>query len=96
MHGVAMAVAMAVAVGRCRGAGVAILSACSQQYAPLLGAVRRRGCERSGNRGEAPFLDVGLDEHEAGLAEVDVDDTGTVCADGREEVMRLEPVRNVL
>lgn len=66
-----------------------------KQNTALLAAVRRRRRQAAGLRREPPFLDVGLDEHEAQLAEVDVHLAGPVGADRGEEVLRFEPVRHV-
>lgn len=77
-------------------ARVAVLAPGLEQDVALLGAVRRRRREAAGHGGEAPLLDVGLDEDEAGLAKVDVDDAGAVGADGGEEVLRLDTVNDVL
>lgn len=73
-----------------------VLVAGFQQDATLFGAVRRRGCEAARDGRQSPFLDVGLDEDEAGLAEVDVDSSRAVGADGREEVLGLEAVDDFL
>lgn len=57
-----------------------------QEDAALLASVGGRGREGAGRGGETPFLDVGFDEDEAELAEVDVDGGGAVSANCREEV----------
>jgi hypothetical protein len=67
-----------------------------EKYAPLLRAVRGRGRQGTRDGRETPLLDVGLDEHEAGLAEVDVHAAGPVGAHGGEEVLVLEAVADVL
>lgn len=57
-----------------------------QEDATLLASVGGRGREGAGRGCETPFLNIGLDENEAELAEVDVDGGGPVSADGWEEV----------
>lgn len=75
---------------------VSILGTCFQQNASLLRAIWWWRCETASHRGQAPFLDVGFDEDEASLAKVDVDYGGTVGTDGGEEVLRLEPMHNLI
>ncbi len=84
------------ASSRWRAAGKAVFPARLEEDASLLRSVWRRRRQRSRHRGQAPLLDVGLDEHKAGLAEVDVHDGGAVGADGGEEVVRLQAVDHVL
>jgi hypothetical protein len=69
-----------------------VLGTSFQQNATLLRSVRGWGSQTSSNGGETPFLDVGLDKDESSLSEVDVDSSRAVCADGGEEVLRLETV----
>lgn len=78
------------------GWGIAVLGAGLEKNTALLGAVRGWRREAAGNGGEAPFLDVGLDEDESRLAQVDVHSSRAVGADSREEVLRLEPVDDFL
>lgn len=60
--------------------------ACFQKNATLLAPVGGWGREGARCGGETPFLDVGFDEYEAELAEVNVNRGGAVGADSREEV----------
>lgn len=85
-----------MAVAASRGWSVAVLGAGLEKNTALLGAVRGWRCEATGDGGETPFLDVGLDEDESGLAQVDVNSGRTVGADSREEVLRLEPMHDFL
>lgn len=78
------------------GRGISILGSALEQDATLLRTVRRRWRKAASYWRESPLLDVGLDEVEACLAEVDVDSGRTVGADSREEVLRLETVDNLL
>lgn len=57
-----------------------------QQNRVSLDAVRRRGCQRALRRGKAPLFHVGFDKDKATLTEVDMDLTGAIGADGREEI----------
>jgi len=66
-----------------------------KQDTPGFAAIRRRRSQTARHRRKTPFLDIGLNEHEAHLAEVDVHFTGTGGADGGEEVWVLERVRYV-
>ena len=84
----------AVCASRCTY--VAIFVACLEEYASLLGTIWRWRRERARDGGETPLLDVGLDEDEAGLSEVDVDDSWADGADGWEEVGRFETVDDLL
>lgn len=79
-----------------RGWSVAVLGAGLEKNTALLGAVRGWRREATGDRGEAPFLDVGLDEDESRLAQIDVNSGRPVGADGREEVLRLEAMHDFL
>jgi hypothetical protein len=63
-----------------------------QQNATLLRSVRGWRSQTSSDGGQTPFLDIGLDEDEAGLSEVDVNSSRAVCANGGEEVLCLETV----
>ncbi|KAI6770773.1 hypothetical protein HG531_009628 [Fusarium graminearum] len=58
----------------------------------LIRSVRGRRGQASSDRSETPLLDVGLDEDETSLSEVDVNSSRAVCTDGREEVLCLETV----
>lgn len=78
------------------GPSVPILAACLEENAAGLRPIWRWWCEGSRHGSQTPLLDVCLDEHKSSLAKVDVDDGGTVGADGGEEVWRLEPVDNIL
>jgi hypothetical protein len=62
----------------------------------LLATVRRWWRKTAGHRRKTPFLDIGLDENEAALAEVDVHGAGPLRADGGEEVLRFEAVGHVI
>ena len=55
-------------------------------------AIRRWWCQTARHRCQSPFLHIRFDEHESGLSEVDVYGTGSVRADGWEEVLRFEAV----
>lgn len=77
-------------------ADIAILVSSLEEYAALLRTIwwwwrkgTRDGCE-------TPLLDVGLDEDEAGLSKVDVDNSRSNGADGWEEVWRFQAVDNFL
>lgn len=72
--------------------GIAILGPGFQQNTTLLGAIWGRRSQTASDGSQSPFLNIGLNENEAGLAKVDMDDCGTVGADGWEEVLRLEAV----
>ncbi len=67
-----------------------------QQDAPLLATVRWGRGQAARHRRQAPFLDVGLDEHKSHLAEVDVHRAGSVGAHGGEQILRFEAMRNVV
>lgn len=67
-----------------------------QEDAALFAAVWRWGCEAAHHGGQTPFLDVRFDEDEAHLPEIDVHRARTVGADGGEEVLRLQPVCDVV
>lgn len=67
-----------------------------EEDAAVLGAVGRRRRERAVHRCESPLLDVGFDEDEAELAEVDVHGARAVRAERREQVEGFEPVRYVV
>ena len=71
-------------------------SACLEQNASAFRAIRRWRCECADAWREAPLLDVGFNKHESGLAEVDVKATGSVGADGREQVPTAETSECVL
>jgi hypothetical protein len=85
-----------VAVLRALRISIAVLGTSFQQYATLLRSIRWRRSQASSHRSQTPFLDVCLDENEAGLTKVDVNSSRTICTDRREEVLRLEPVNNLL
>lgn len=85
-----------VSVTTSLGRDVAVLGAGFQENAALFGAIRRRRSETAGHRSQTPFLDVGLDKYEARLAQVDVHGGRAVGADSRKEVLRLEPVHNLV
>ena len=76
--------------------GCSILCSRFQQNATLLRAVRRRRRQASSDRSKTPLLDVGLDEDEASLAKVDMNNRGTVGADSREEVLCLESMDDLI
>lgn len=67
-----------------------------EQDAALLAAVRWWRSKTSRHGRQAPLLDVRLDEHEAGLAEIDVHRAGSVGADRGEEVLGFEAVGYVI
>jgi hypothetical protein len=67
-----------------------------EQDAPALAPIRWRRGQCANARRQSPLLDVGLDEDEAGLAEVDVDGRRPARADAREEVEALEADEAVL
>lgn len=67
-----------------------------EEDAALLTTVRRWWRQTAGHRRQTPFLDVGLDEDEAALAEVDVHGAGPLRADGGEKVLRFEAVGHVV
>ncbi len=71
-------------------------SAGFQEDAALFAAVWRWGREAAHHGRQTPFLDVRFDEDEAHLPEVDVHRARTVGADGGEEVLRLQPVCDVV
>lgn len=75
---------------------VAVLCAGLEENTALLGTVRGWRREAAGDGGESPFLDVGLDEDEARLAEIDMNRGWAVGANSREEVLRLETVNDFL
>lgn len=90
MHRLAMSV-----TAPCRGSRVFYFPARFKKDTPLLRAVRRRWCQRTRHRGQAPFLNVGLNKDEASLAKVDVDDAWSVSADCWEEVLILEAMYDI-
>ena len=67
-----------------------------EENAATLAAVRRGRGKSTNTRGKTPFLDIRLDENKAGLSKVDMDATGPVCADRREEVPPGEPNEGIL
>ena len=71
-------------------------SPCFQKNTPLLAPIRRWRRKTACHGGQTPFLDIGLYEDEATLAEVDVDRTWTIGSDGGEEILRLETMDNVV
>jgi hypothetical protein len=73
-----------------------ILGTSFQQNATLFGAIRWRRSQATSHGSQTPFLDVCLDEDEAGLTKIDVDDSGTVGTDGWEEIWRLKTVDNLV
>lgn len=72
------------------------LSAGLKQNAAVFTAVGRGWCQATCHRSQAPFLNVGLDEHEAHLAEIDMDGTGTVGSNSWEQILRPIVVNHVL
>ena len=78
-----------------RGAAAATNPAVEQDAA-LLAAVRRRRGQASRQGCEPPLLDVGLDVDEAHLPKVDVHRARPRGAHGREEILRLEHLRDFL
>lgn len=74
----------------------AVLGTSFQQNATLLRSIRGWRSQASSDGSETPFLDIGLDENEAGLSEVDVNGGGTVCSNGGEEVLCLETMDYLL
>lgn len=68
-------------------AGRSILCSAFQQNTALLRAIWRWWCQATSYRSKPPLLDVGLNEDEAGLAEVDMDNGRAVGTNGWEEVL---------
>ena len=64
-----------------------VLGSSFQQNATLLRSIRGWRSQASSDGSETPFFDVGLDENEAGLPEVDVNSSGTICSNGGEEIL---------
>lgn len=75
---------------------VSVLPSSFQKNVALLRSIWRWRCQAASHRCETPLLDVGFDEDEAGLAKVDVDGAGTIGSDGREEVLGLETMDDIL
>jgi len=73
-----------------------VLGTSFQQNATLLRSIRGWRSQASSDGSETPFFDVGLDENEAGLPEVDVNSSGTICSNGGEEILCLETVNYLL
>ena len=76
--------------------GASLRAAYVEEDTPLFTAIRWRWGETAGHGCETPLLDVGLDEDEARLSEVDVHGARPVGAHGWEEVLRFETVGDVL
>lgn len=72
------------------------ISATFEKNAALLAAVWGRWGEAASHRSQSPLLDIGFDKDETHLAKVDLDVTWPVGSDGREEVLRLEAVGNII
>ena len=72
------------------------VSARFEQDAALLAAVGWWRSKAPCHGRQTPFLDVRLDEHEAGLAEIDVHGAGSVGADRGEEILGFETVGYVV
>ena len=75
---------------------IAIFPPRFEEYGVRLRAIWRRRRQRARHGSETPLLDVGLDENEAGLTEVDVYDARPVRADGGEEVLCLQSMDSIL
>jgi hypothetical protein len=67
-----------------------------EQYAALLASIRRWRGKTAGHWSQTPFLDIGFDKHEAHLAKVHMHRARPVGPNGWEEILRLEPVRDVV
>ena len=67
-----------------------------EENTALLAAVRWRRGETACHGRKTPLLDIRFDKDEAHLAKVDLYVAGAVGADCREEVLRLEPVSNIV
>lgn len=72
------------------------ISACLQQYATMLASVRWRRRKTARHWSKAPFLHVRFDEDETALAEIYVDGTWSVRADGGKEVLGLQTVSYII
>lgn len=79
-----------------RCAYIAVLVASLEEDAALLRTIRRWWRKRACDGSKTPLLDVGFNEDETSLSEVDMHNSWTDGADGREEVGRLQTVDNLL
>lgn len=67
-----------------------------EEDAALFATIRWWWRQTARHGGQAPFLDIRLDEDEAALTEVDVHGARAVGADGGEEVLGLKAVGDVV
>jgi hypothetical protein len=78
------------------GSRIPVLPPSLEKDASSFRSVGRWWSEGACHWSQAPFLDVCLNENEPCLTKVDVDDAWPVCAHSGEEVLRLEPVSDVI
>ena len=67
-----------------------------EQNAALFAAIRRWRRKAARYWSKTPFLDVRFNEDEPVLTKIDVHSTRAICTDGREKVLRLQPVRDII
>ena len=62
----------------------------------MLAAVRWWWSQAAGHGRQSPLLNIGFDEDESHLAEIDVNSTRAVSPNGREEVLAFQVVRELV